>query len=425
MTNPIFETTSHLLQFGQYSKLFYELALIAAVTWPLTWLCRRLRQPIVIGEIVAGILLGPTIIGGWATHIFPAPQQLQLSAMAQIGVVLFMFMMGLDVDLEGHWRSKLRGRSATIALTGTAIPFLLGIVAAFALYTTTHGVRLLPFALFVGISVSVTAFPVLGRILTDSNLRDKPVGVLALAVSAQSDLLCWAMLIVILAIDVSASVGQSLLKLVLVAVMVGLIIGPVRWWLKRFENKALLPGGILLVLGGIFLCAGTSTALEVQGIFGAFLLGAALPKGQLAEQTRTFVTPIAALLLPIFFVITGLSVNLRTIASDGWWPVVLILVVACAGKVGGVIGGARLTGLPYRDGLGLGVLMNTRGLTELVVLTIGLHDGILNTQLFSAFVLMAVLTTVMTGPLLRWVKPDPFMGSPALAEDRSTMNPAQ
>ncbi|HEY1733056.1 MAG TPA: cation:proton antiporter, partial [Acidimicrobiales bacterium] len=203
------------------------------------------------------------------------------------------------------------------------------------------------------------------------------------------------------------------------------IIGPVRWWLKRFENQAVLPGGILLILGGIFLCAGTSTALQIQGIFGAFLLGAALPKGQLAEQTRTFVTPIAALLLPIFFVITGLSVNLRTIASDGWWPVVLILVVACTGKVGGVMGGARLTGLPYRDGLGLGVLMNTRGLTELVVLTIGLHDGILNTQLFSAFVLMAVLTTVMTGPLLRWVKPDPFMGSPALAEDRSTMNPAQ
>jgi Kef-type K+ transport system membrane component KefB len=285
-----------------------------------------------------------------------------------------------------------------------------------------HGARLLPFVLFIGISLSVTAFPVLARILTDSGLHDRPLGKLALAVSAQSDLLSWTALIVILAIDVSATVGQSLVELLLVAVLVGFMVGPLRMWLKRFQDRSLLSGGILLVLGGLFLFAGTSTALQIQGIFGAFLLGAALPKGgQLSEQAQTFMKPITTLLLPIFFIVTGLSVNLRTVFTAGWWPIVLILVVACVGKVGGVTAGGLATKLPSREALGLGVLMNTRGLTEIVVLTIGLHDGILNTQLFSSFILMAVLTTVMTGPMIRLVNPDPFLGSPALAEDPGAM----
>jgi Kef-type K+ transport system membrane component KefB len=375
-------------------------------------LFQRLRQPPVIGEVVAGIALGPTLLGHWSQDLFPLSARPLLRMLAEVGLVCFMFLVGLELDLD-----ELRGRgsrvASAVALSGTVVPFAFGLVLALALYPTHHQKSLLPFALFIGASMSITAFPVLARILIERGLYETPLGVVAMASAAGDDVLTWATLALVVAI-VSATGGLSLPYIAaLSALFAWLLVALVRPRLTRFADRPADTATLSVTVVGLFACAWLTSAVGVHEIFGAFVAGAIFPRGRLAREVEAKLDPVAVLLLPVFFVTTGLGVDIGRIGWEGAWQLGLVVVVACAGKVLGAGGAARATGVAGREALGLGVLMNTRGLTELVVVSIGRDLGVLDARLFTVLVLMAVATTVATGPLLDVIRPDPSLGAPA------------
>ena len=372
-------------------------------------LFERLRQPPVIGEVIAGIALGPSVLGGWSDGLFPTSTRPLLRILATVGLVVFMFLVGLEMDLGllGHGRHRI---STAVAVAGTAVPFLLGIALAAALHPSHPVGDFTPFALFMGTAMSTTAFPVLARILQERDLYDKPLGVLTMASAAGDDVLTWGALAVVVAI-VTATGAWTLPYIFALSALFGLLmILAVRPALARFSNRDLRPPDVALVVAGILACAFATSAIGVHEIFGAFLLGAVFPRGALAEQVRRWLAPVAVILLPVFFVTTGLNVDVGGVGWEGAWQLGLILVVACAGKLIGTVIAARSQGLAGRESLALGVLMNTRGLTELVVLNVGRELGVLDGPLFTLLVLMAVITTVATSPVLDVVRPDPWLG---------------
>jgi Kef-type K+ transport system membrane component KefB len=258
--------------------------------------------------------------------------------------------------------------------------------------------------------MSTTAFPVLARILQERRLYDTPLGALTMAAAAGDDVLTWGALAVVVAI-VAATGAWTLPYIGALSVLfVLLMVLVVRPALARHGNRALGPADLALVVAGILASAFATAAIGVHEIFGAFLLGAVFPRGPLADQVRARLEVVAVILLPVFFVTTGLNVDVGGIGMEGVWQLVLILLVACAGKVLGAGLGARSQGLAARESVALGVLMNTRGLTELVVLNIGRELGVLDGPLFTLLVVMAVVTTVATSPLLGLVRPDPWLG---------------
>lgn len=373
-------------------------------------LFRRIGQPPVIGEVVAGILLGPSLLGGWSNGLFPVDARPMLRILAAVGLAVFMFLIGLELDLGHLGRGRRRRITAGVALMGTAVPFGMGLALAGFLHPR-HGVGdFVPFALFIGAAMSTTAFPVLARILRERGLHDTPLGVLTMASAAGADVLTWAMLAVIVAMVAATGAWTLPYILVLSAAFVAVLALAVRPALARFGDRTLDRGELGMVVAGIAAAAFVTSAIGIHEIFGAFLLGAVFPRGRLAGLLRDRLEPVAAVLLPVFFVTTGLDVDLRGIGLDGLGQLVLILVVACAGKLIGAGAGARSQGLAVRESVALGVLMNTRGLTELVVLAIGRDLGVLGGPLFTLLVVMAVLTTVATAPLLALVRPDPWLG---------------
>lgn len=374
-------------------------------------LFRRIGQPPVIGEVIAGIALGPSLLGGWSNGLFPLETRPLLRILASLGLAVFMFLVGLEMDL-GLLTGRRHRISSAVAVLGTAVPFVLGIGLAMVLHPT-HGVGdFLPFALFVGTAMSTTAFPVLARILQERDLYDKPLGVLTMASAAGDDVLTWATLAVVVAIVAATGAWTLPYILALCIVFSVLMIFVVRPGLTRFRDRPLGPGELAMVVAGLLACAFATSAIGVHEIFGAFLLGAVFPRGRLAEELRGSLESVAAILLPVFFVTTGLNVDIGSIGLEGLWQLGLILVVACAGKLIGTGLGARSQGLAVRESVALGVLMNTRGLTELVVLNIGRDLGVLGDPLFTLLVVMAVVTTVATSPLLDVVRPDPWLGRP-------------
>jgi len=258
--------------------------------------------------------------------------------------------------------------------------------------------------------MSITAFPVLARILQERGLYDTPLGTLAMASAAGDDLLTWATLAVVVAVATSATAWQLPWIGVLSVAFGAVLILVVRPALARWAGREAAAGDLALVVAAILACGWATSAIGVHEIFGAFLLGAVFPRGPWADALRPRLQAMAAVLLPVFFVTTGLNVDLGRVGRQGLWQLALILLVACAGKLLGAVGGARTLGLAGREALALGVLMNTRGLTELVVLDIGLSLGVLDGPLFSLLVVMAVVTTVATVPLLGLVRPDPTLG---------------
>jgi Kef-type K+ transport system membrane component KefB len=387
-------------------------AVVIVVARAVGALFRRIGQPPVIGEVVAGIALGPSLLGDWSNGLFPLETRPLLRILASLGLVLFMFLVGLEMDL-GHLRDGQRRRiSGGVAVLGTAVPFALGIVLATVLHPD-HGVGdFLPFALFIGAAMSTTAFPVLARILQERRLYDTPLGVLTMASAAGDDVLTWATLAVVVAI-VAATGAWTLPYILLLCVAFGvLMIFAVRPALARFRDRPMGTGELALVVAGVLAAAFATSAIGIHEIFGAFLLGAVFPRGPLADAVGERLRSVAAILLPVFFVTTGLNVDIGGVGLEGLWHLVLILVVACAGKLIGAGAGARMQGLARRESLALGVLMNTRGLTELVVLNIGRDLGVLDGPLFTLLVIMAVLTTVATAPLLTMIRPDPWLGQP-------------
>ncbi len=377
---------------------------------------RYIGQPPVIGEVVAGILLGPSLLG----RILPEAQAFllpigiapELGVIAQVGVILFMFLIGLELD------TSLLGKHshATLAISHSSIvgPFLSGAVLALWLYPvlSSSDVGFTNFALFMGVSMSVTAFPVLARILTDRGLSRSKLGVIALACAAVDDVTAWCLLAAIVGI-VRANATNSLWTLALTLVyLVGMVVvvRPIIGRLARREssNQRLTQGATAAALIGLLASALITEAIGIHALFGAFLLGAIIPHDsllakQLLERLEDFVV---VLLLPAFFAFTGLRTQIGLLGTVMDWVYCgCIVLVACAGKFGGSTLAARLTGLSWREASALGVLMNTRGLMELIVLHVGLDLGVISPRLFAMLVVMAVVTTLATSPLLQLLKP--------------------
>lgn len=402
------------------AQVLAAIAVILLVARAAGALARRLGQPAVIGEIVAGLALGPSLLGllpGDLPHaVFPAPARPVLSAVAQLGLVLFMFLIGLEADT-----SLVRGQARmalTVSASSIALPFALGVPLALVLHTrhgTGAAADLLPFVLFIGASLSITAFPVLARILTERRMDRTPLGALALATASLDDVIAWSLLAVVVAIVVSGgAAGAALVALGAVVFSVVLAYGVRPLTAAAFRRArlpgpagALTPGAFALVLAGVLVAAWTTDAIGVHLVFGAFAFGVFFPTDPvLREAVAHRVEAVTVLLLPVFFVVTGLDVNLRKVSATGLGELALIMLVAVGGKVGGAFLAARLHGLDGRRALALGVLANTRGLTELVILGIGRQLGVLDAELFGLLVVMALLTTAMAGPLLDVVYPD-------------------
>jgi Kef-type K+ transport system membrane component KefB len=380
-------------------------------------LFRYVGQPPVIGEVVGGILLGPSLLGQvWpdaAAFVLPPAVAPYLGVIAQLGVILYMFLVGLELNPR-----VLRERAhATVAISHASIivPFLLGAALALVLYPrlSSRDVSFTSFALFVGVAMSITAFPVLARILTDQRMQRTPLGILALGCAATDDVTAWCLLAFVVGVA-QAKVGGALLVLGLTAAYIGFVFLVVRpaatWLLARIDQTRMSHGVIALVYATLLLSALATEAIGIHAIFGAFLLGAIiLPDSAIAQTLmRGLEDLVAVLLLPAFFAFTGMRTQVGLVSGWEQWLVCgAIIVVATAGKFGGTLLTARITGLGWRESAGLGVLMNTRGLMELIVLNIGLDLGVISPTLFAMMVLMALVTTVGTTPVLHLLQLQP------------------
>lgn len=421
--------------------VFVDIAIILVVARLMGRLARRVRQPAVIGEIIGGLALGPSLLGALpgdlTGHLFPTDVRPYLQVVAQLGLVMFMFIIGLELDL-GLIRG--RGRSAAvISISSIAVPFSLGFPLAAVLHTS-HGlvggqqVEFLPFALFIGASMSVTAFPVLARILTERGMMRTPVGALTLACAAVDDVLAWSLLAVVLAVVASSGAWDLPRILLESALFVAAMVVFVRPALDRFiasrrrRSPELGPEVMAVVLVGMLLCSFATAKIGIHQIFGAFLFGAVMPRdaqGELLSRILERLETVSVLLLlPVFFVATGLGANVRGIGVDGLGELGLILLVACAGKFIGASLGARSQGIRGRRAATIGTLMNTRGLTELVILNVGLSFGILDEQLFTMLVVMAIVTTVMAEPILRRLYPDSMVAADVADAERAAVGAA-
>jgi Kef-type K+ transport system membrane component KefB len=389
----------------QVTFLLLDLALILLLSRAFGALAAKLGQPPVIGEVIAGILAGPTLLGSdLSTTLFPTEIRPSLAALANIGVAMFMFMVGLELN-----RRVLRRQGAiavTVSVSSIVLPLGLGIALATFLWSRHPTDHRLGFLLFVGAAMSVTAFPVLARILTDRGLTQTTIGGLALACAAIGDVLAWTLLAAVIAIS-GAGGSDSLLLLLLVIPYLAVMLGVVRPLLRRMLAPAakLTPGRLTAVFIGVLLSGAATEWMGLHFLFGAFLFGVLIPRegterlrGEIQGTVERF---NGTLLLPVFFVVAGFRVDLSGIGTAGLVELALIMLVAVSGKFGGAYAAARLHRLPHRQSGMLATLMNTRGLTELIILTVGLQLGLLDEDLYSMMVAMAVVTTAMAGPLLR------------------------
>lgn len=378
---------------------------------------RALRQPRVIAEILAGIVLGPSVLGAMsptvADHLFPKSSLPLLAGLSQLGLVFFMFLVGLEFDtrlLAGRGR-----HAAWISAVGIALPFMLGAGLADLLHPTLapDGVQPTAFALFLGVSMSVTAFPVLARILGERGLLRTEIGAMGLACAAVDDVTAWCLLALVVAYVNSAGPAAGALTTALALAYSAAMWFGVRPLLRRIgpRHYTTLSSDVVAVAIALTLVSATVTeVIGIHALFGAFLMGAITPRrGSLApaliEKLEDFVTIV---LLPLFFAISGLRTEIGLIetAADVQ-ATVGIIAVASLGKFGGSAFAARIAGFDLRQSAAIGVLMNTRGLMELIVLNIGLDLGVISPRLFTMMVIMALVTTWITGPLLTWILPNP------------------
>jgi Kef-type K+ transport system membrane component KefB/nucleotide-binding universal stress UspA family protein len=393
---------------------------------------RRINQPLVIGEIVAGIMLGPSFLGAvapaFSAALFP-PQTLPLlEILKDLGLIFFMFLIGLELDPK-----YLKGGLKTAVLvshTSIVTPFSLGLVLAVLLYplVSQQGVSFTAFSLFLGAAMSITAFPVLARILTEKNLQNTPIGTLALTCAAVDDVTAWCLLALAISVAGTNSMAAALPVILLALLYVGSMVLMGRPLLaqiaKLFSSSGKLDQSLLaLIYVCVILSAVMTELIGIHFIFGAFLVGALMPKQAdltrvIAEKTEDFVLVV---LLPIFFAYSGLKTQIGLLNQPTLWALCgLVLLVAIAGKYCGTFLAARLSGLNRQDSSALGWLMNTRGLTELIVLNIGLSLGVITPLLFTMLVIMALVTTFMTSPLLALTYPTPDRPSQTpIAQDKT------
>jgi Kef-type K+ transport system membrane component KefB len=396
------------------------------------WLARLVGQPPVIGELVAGVLIGPTLFGTAVSDwLLPADVRPAMSGLANLGLVLFMFIVGYELD---HASLRGRGRTATSVSIGSIVmPLGLGVLLAVWLAGRHDLADVPPFALFIGAAMAVTAFPVLARILTDRGMVRTPVGGLALASAAVDDVAAWSLLAVVVAVA-GADSGNPWLPLLAVpyTLLMLLVVRPLLARVEAARARAgrLTPDILAVVLVGLLLSCLATEWMGLHAIFGAFVFGAVMPRVRASADTlrveilERLEQVSVLLLLPAFFVLSGLRVDLSTMGGAGLVELAAILVVAIGGKFAGAYAAARLNGVAARPAGAVAILMNTRGLTEIVILTVGLQLGILDDRLFSMMVVMALVTTVMAGPLLSLVYPRRLVERDALAAQRPAAPPA-
>ena len=394
------------------SRLLLQLLVIIAVSRLVGRAFSLCGQPSVVGEMAAGILLGPSLFGllspGSFHFVFPDASLGTLQLLSQIGVCLFMFAVGMELDVT-HLRHRAR-TALVVSHASIVIPYFLGAVLACFLYTrlAAPGAGFTAFALFMGISMSITAFPVLARILQERGLSKTFLGAMAITCAAVDDVTAWSALAVVVAIARAVSVESSVLSLALVVVFIAFMVMVVRRALPRWLGSARLEGepskGALAAVVCIVMAAALSTEMiGIHALFGAFLAGAIMPEtGGFRQKISLRIENFSSvLLLPLFFVFTGLRTQVGLLNDvESWLLCLLIIAVATVGKLGGTAVAARLTGMGWREALRLGALMNTRGLMELIALNIGFDLGILSPRIFTMLVIMALATTVLTGPLL-------------------------
>jgi Kef-type K+ transport system membrane component KefB len=396
--------------------LLIQIGVVLVVARLVGFLFRKIHQPQVMGEMVAGILLGPSLLGwvapGAYSALFPSESLGFLSSLSQIGLLLFMFLVGLELDpkmLQGRGRMAL-----VISHVSITVPFFLGVLLAVYIYPrlSDESVSFTHFALFIGTSMSITAFPVLARILSERRMLHSRLGVIAIASAAINDVTGWLILAgVVLLVRAGDTALPLWVTLAGVVVYIACMLFPVRSLLARldaiYQRKKVLSQDVLAFLLIFVLASSWLTEwLGIHALFGAFLAGAVLPKqsGFVHALTEKLNDTAVVLLLPLFFAFTGLRTSIGLVSgAEMWFYTTLIVLVAIAGKFGGSTYAARVSGMPWREAGALGILMNTRGLMELVLLNIGLDIGVLSPALFTMLVLMALITTFMTAPILEWI----------------------
>ena len=379
---------------------------------------KAIKQPLVIGEICAGIMLGPSLFGfiapNLAASIFPPETMPFLNVLSQIGLIFFMFLIGLELNpkyLSGNLKTAILISNFSI-IVPFASAFLLSLVL-YPLVSANH-VNFLAFGLFLGAAMSITAFPVLARIITENNLQGTRLGTLALTCAAVDDVTAWCILAVAIAVARHGRIdSQAIITIIESIVYIGFMFTVGRWFLKRLSRHHRRAGRLSQFLLAVIYMGVVSSALitefiGIHLIFGAFLLGAVMPKDEalvreLATKTEDFVL---IFLLPVFFAYSGLKTQIGLLNRPHLWLLcALILLVAIGGKFCGAYIAARISGIEKREASAIGWLMNTRGLTELIVLNIGLELGVITPLLFTMLVIMALVTTFMTSPLLEWTYP--------------------
>jgi Kef-type K+ transport system membrane component KefB len=400
--------------FGRLMLAIAAVLLAARVVGTIT--SRFLGQPRVMGEVLAGILLGPTLLGVvWPdakNYLFPADIVPLLSGAAQIGLAFYLFLVGMELDpraLKGRI-----GQAAFISNTSVAFPMGLGFLIALPIYRLlSPHVRYLPFALFMGVAMSITAFPVLARILIERRMLKKPVGALALSSAAIDDVTAWGLLALATAVAGTGKATHAIQVILLAAAFTAALFIVGRRLLRRvstaYDEVGQVPTfwlGIIFV--AVLLSAYTAQSIGIASIFGAFLIGLIMPRraGLTTDVSSRFEDFVVLVLLPLYFVVTGLKTQVNALNRPILWLLTLLLIgVAITGKFLGAMLAARYGRFSWRDSAAIGTLMNTRGLTELIVLNIGLDLGVISHQLFTMLVVMALVTTYMAGPVLRLIDP--------------------
>jgi len=396
------------------AHLLLQIAVILALCRLLHGVFRRMSQPPVIGEIIAGLLLGPTFLGwlapSWYEQLFPASSLPALNGLSQIGLVLFMFLVGLRLDLSEV--IAFRHVAGMAGLFSIVVPFSAGLALAGPLHAFAPQSPMLPFSLFLAVSMSITAFPVLARILRDEGLTETRLGHIAITCAALNDVCAWTLLAWIVALTRSTDGNVSILGTIATVGAYGLIMAfAVRPALRLLTRRFQVANELQVLLVIAFLSSWATEAIGIHAFFGAFFAGVIWPRLEDMGTRNDVFSKLEAVtmtvLIPLFFGYTGIRTNLGLIAGAGAWPyAVVIIAAATIGKVGGAFLGGVIMRFGVRDSLALGALLNTRGLVELIALNVGLDLGILSPALFSMMVLMALTTTLMTVPLLRYIRPE-------------------
>lgn len=395
--------------------LLVQFIVIMVITRVFGYLVSFVAQPTVVGEILAGIILGPSLLGALFPDmfiaLFPKESLGNLHLISQLGLIFFMFVVGMELDFDKI--KKQSSASVFISHVSIVFPFFLGVALAYWLYPifAPKNITFIPFALFIGIAMSITAFPVLARIIKEKNLSDTNYGSMAITCAAADDITAWYILALIIAFSISGSLSSSFFLLLLIALYVVVmfyVVRPLFAKIGHAQSERLSMNGMSFIIVLLLLSSLATEAIGVHALFGAFMAGAMMPSSTVSRLKELIAPRLEyvslLVLLPLFFALTGLRSEIGLLNSvDAWLVCGGIIVMAVFGKLFGSALASKYMGFSWRDSFALGILMNTRGLMELVVLNIGYEMGILSTELFTMFVVMALVTTIMTGPVLNLI----------------------